>query len=369
MGGKEKALFQFISRSDPGRLSFAICCLKRGGYFRDKLRERGVPFYEGLLRHRFDAFAFAALRRILRKERTDLIYTFSHPNTVIFASLARQLGLVRRVVVSYHAMGDTGGTRQVVPFLLPMLRRADALLAVAEIQKDYLVRVEGLPRERIRVVHNGVDTDRYRRPSADERAATRREFGFDEGAVVLVTVATLKALKRIDSLIGVAAGLRREGHAVQVLVVGEGPERGSLEALASRLGVSDHVVFAGMRDDVERVLRAADVFVLCSRTEAFPNVVLEAMATGLPVVATDVGSVREMVDAGESALVVDPNDDTALHAAVRDLVLNPARREAFGMRGRRIVEERFKLDSMFAKRAALIEELLAGTDSGGNRSQ
>ena len=361
MGGKEKSLVQFITRADRTRFHFAVCCLKEGGYFKRVLLDQGIPFYDNLLRHRFDALAFVGLERVLRIERPELIYTFSHPNTVIFSYLAKLRGLVDRVVVSYHAMGDTGGTRQVVPYLLPLLRRADALLAVAEIQKNYLVETEGLPREKIRVIHNGVDTLKYRPASSDERVALRKELGFAADDVVLITVASLKPLKRIDALLEAAATLRSGGAKLCVVVAGDGSERRPLEALAVRLGIAERVWFAGVRDDVERLLRASDVFVLASRTEAFPNVVLEAMATGLPVVTTDVGSVREMVENGASALVVPPGDDPALAGALQKLCERSDLRKTLGRRGRDIVEERFRFDDMCAKRENLFEELLADT--------
>lgn len=361
MGGKEKSLVQFITRADRSRFHFAVCCLKEGGYFKQALSAAGIPFYDGVLRHRFDALGFLGLERVLRIERPDLVYTFSHPNTVIFSYLARLRGLVDRVVVSYHAMGDTGGTRQVVPYLLPLLRRADALLAVAETQKDYLVETEGLPREKIRVIHNGVDTSKYRPASPDERSALRKELGFAEHDVVLITVASLKPLKRIDALLEVAAKLQGAGAKLRVVIAGDGSERGPLEALAARLGIAERVWFAGMRDDVERLLQASDVFVLPSRTEAFPNVVLEAMAAGLPVVATDVGSVREMVEDQASALVVPPGDDVALAASLARLCNDASLGAALGRRGREIVEERFRFDAMCAKREQLFEELIAST--------
>jgi glycosyltransferase involved in cell wall biosynthesis len=359
MGGKEKSLVQFIAHADRKRFHIAMCCLKSGGYFKETLMAMGVPFYDGILRHRFDAAGFFGLARVLRSERPDLIYTFSHPNTVIFSYLAKQRGLAGRVVVSYHAMGDTGGTRQVVPYLLPLLRRADALLAVAEIQKNYLVETERLPRDKIRVIHNGVDTARFQPPTSAERSAIRKELGLGDDEIAIISVASLKPLKRIDALLTAAAGLVTAGEAVRVIVVGDGSERAALEKLAADLGIAARVSFLGLRDDVERVLKASDVFVLASRTEAFPNVVLEAMATGLPVIATDVGSVREMVEPDSSALIVPPGDDAALAASLKTLSRDAALRTRLGQRGREIVNQRFRFDVMCTRREELFEELIA----------
>jgi glycosyltransferase involved in cell wall biosynthesis len=358
MGGKERVLFQFMSQADKSRFHFAVCCLKSGGYFKDKLTQMGIPFYDGILRHRFDAMGFFGLARVLRTERPDLIYTFSHPNTVIFAYLAKQRGLAPHMLVSYHAMGDTGGTRQVAPYLLPLLRRADELWAVAEIQKEYLVKTEGLPREKIRVIHNGVNTERFQPASAEERASIRNELGILDRDLAIISVASLKPLKRIDALLRVAARLAGTGVPIRIVVAGDGSERASLEGLATELGIAAKVSFLGNRDDVHRLLKASDVFVLASRTEAFPNVVLEAMATSLPVVTTDVGSVREMVEPGRSALVVAPGDDNGLETALLALSNDLALRRTLGERGREIVNERFGFDKMCAERERAIEEII-----------
>jgi glycosyltransferase involved in cell wall biosynthesis len=131
------------------------------------------------------------------------------------------------------------------------------------------------------------------------------------------------------------------------------------------------VTFAGVRDDVANVLRACDVLVLSSRvgTETFPNVVLEAMATGLPVITTDVGSVREMVEDGRSALVVPVEDEAALREAIERLVGDAGLRSAFGARGRAIVDARFRIETMCAARESLFEELLAGAGAPDRESE
>ena len=253
MGGKEKKLFDFIRRADRSRFQIAVCCLMRGGYFKSKLEALGVPFYDNLLRNPYDALAFRSLRAVIRAEKTQIIYTFSHPSTVIFAYLARLSGLVERFIVSYHATGREEGGRMIPTYLLPMLRRADLLLAVAEMQKDHLVRAEGLPADKIRVIHNGVDTIAYHPADAHERARARHELGLAPDSVVLVSVASLKPAKNIDVLLRAAAKLadarpRRTGSCWS--------ETGPIAALSSRwrraLGVRDRVVFAGIRDDIPR---------------------------------------------------------------------------------------------------------------------
>jgi glycosyltransferase involved in cell wall biosynthesis len=335
-----------------------------------------VPFHEGLLRHKFDAWAFRALSRILRDGRIDLIYTFTHPNTVILSSLAAARGLVGGFVVSYHAMGNPEGGRLVPGYLKPFLSRAAVLLAVADMHKRYLVDVEGLPVERIEVIHNGVDTEKYRPGTKADEPAVCAELGIAPGDVVMTTIASLKPAKRIDAFLEAAAPViranERAGVRVKIVLCGDGPARGGLGERSAALGIGDNVVFAGIRDDVDHVLRASDALVLPSRrgTETFPNVVLEAMASGVAVLTTDVGSVREMVEDGESAIVVPSDDTAALGDAIARLAGDAALRARLGRRGREIVEERFRIEQMCEAREALFERLIArGAAPGGNKER
>jgi glycosyltransferase involved in cell wall biosynthesis len=360
MGGKEKKLFDFIRRTDRSRFRIAVCCLMRGGYFKSKLQGLGVPFYDNLLRHPYDALAFRALRAVLKSEETQIIYTFAHPSTVIFAYLARLSGLIDRFIVSFHATGREEGGRMIPAYLRPLLRRADLLLAVAEMHKDHLVRAEGLPADKIRVIHNGVDTVAYHPAGPEERERTRVALRIPSDAVVIISVASLKPAKNIDVLLRAAAELLRASASTRLLLVGNGPDRDALESMAEALGIRDRVVFAGLRDDIPAMLHAADVLVLPSKwgTETFPNVVLEAMASGLPVVSSDVGSVREMVEEGRSALIVPPDDERSLKVALERVAGDSALRRSMGARGREIAEQRFRIEAMCRKREAVFEELM-----------
>jgi glycosyltransferase involved in cell wall biosynthesis len=359
MGGKEKLLFQFMERYDRARFRVAVCCLRGGGYYKPRVQSLGIPFYDGLLRNRFDALSYRALARILRAERPQLIETFAHPNTVLLSFLARRQGLVERVLVSHHAVGSAHRRRVLPGYVLPVLRRMDGHLAVAEAQRRYLVDVEKMPPERVHLVYNGIDADQYRPAAPGEREAARRPLGIPDARLVLMAVGSLKALKGFDALIRAAAPVVRSGGGVRLVLVGDGPDRGLLEALSGECGIGDRVVFAGRRDDVHHVLRAADVLVLSSRTEALPTVVLEAMATGLPVVATRVGGVPEIVEPERSALVVAPGDEVALRGAIERVAESAELRRALGARGRAIVETRFRLDRMCREREALFEAMLS----------
>ena len=360
VGGVEKKLYDFVSGIDTSHFRPIICCLKRGGYFKEAFQKLGVPFHEGILHHRYDVFAYRRLLRIIEEEQIELIYTFAHPNTLGLSWMARTRGRIRALVVSFHATGSPSGGRLLKGYQRPMLRGVDRMLAVAFDQRRYLVDIEGLEEENIVVIHNGVDTDKYHPRKGSEDVAA--SFGIEDGEQVVTTVASLNPRKRIDLLLRVAAAVVPGHPKVRFVVAGDGPERGRLHAIADTLGIGDKVVFTGVRDDVDALLRSSTVFVLCSRrgTETFPNVILEAMSSGLPVVTTDVGSVRELVADGDSGIIVPEDDEQALTTAISGLLADRDTAARFGARGRQIVEEQFRLEDMCRKREAVLADLLCG---------
>jgi glycosyltransferase involved in cell wall biosynthesis len=359
MGGSEKLLYDFTSRFDRDRFNLGICCLKDGGYWKDKIVDLGIPYYEKILGHRFDVFAFRKLARILRDNEVDLIDTYVHPNTVIFSYFAKALGLVKRFVVGFHASGNPRGGRLVPAWLKPFLSEADALVALAETHRSYLVGVEGLHEDQMEIIYNGVDMDIFSPAPGGEKERLRRQFGLPESATVFVTVASLKPIKRIDLLISAMSDVMRGRPDVYLVVVGDGPDRWALEDLARRRGIAEHVVFTGIRRDVQDLLRMSDSLVLSSRQEAFPTAILEAMACGLPVVATGVGSVGDMVQSGDNAVVVPPENREALGQGIAAIADNQSLARTYGERGRRIALSRFSVQTMCDNRQELFERLLA----------
>lgn len=194
---------------------------------------------------------------------------------------------------------------------------------------------EGLPIDLVDVIPNGVRAERYNaRPFAGRPVRT------------ILTVANLRPEKAHDVLLAAIARLRPAYPHLQFLIAGDGPCAAELKALALRLGVQAQVTFLGHREDVPALLARADAFVLPSRSEAFPNGAIEAMAAGLPVVASGVGGLLDLIDEGRTGLLVRPDDPAALAAAVESLVLSPARAEAIGAAARDEVTRRYSFDRM-----------------------
>jgi glycosyltransferase involved in cell wall biosynthesis len=205
-------------------------------------------------------------------------------------------------------------------------------IAISEFIKRRLTAV-GLPEDRICVVYNGIDTGRYL-PDPEKRGVLEREFLGGSGTLFVLFASALLEWKRPDLALSVCGELAQRGLAVRFLIAGSGPMRTSLEALSDDLGIKDHVVWLGHRE-LQGVFQGVDIFLHTARGEAFGNVLVEAMACGIPVVATRSGAAAEVIEEGATGLLVYPGVGEAERAAdaIQSLWENPERRAEMGQAG------------------------------------
>ena len=186
------------------------------------------------------------------------------------------------------------------------------------------------------VIPNGLDLNAF---------AERKTAG---SVRTIITVANLRPEKNHETLLAAAAVLLRTRPGLRFQIVGDGPRRADLEELSHARGLGAHVEFLGHREDIPTLLAAADVFVLPSRSEAFPNGAIEAMAAGLPVVASNVGGLRDLIQNGRTGVLVPPGNPEALAGALQSLIDNPAGAEALGRAARSEVQRKYSFDRMIA---------------------
>jgi glycosyltransferase involved in cell wall biosynthesis len=198
------------------------------------------------------------------------------------------------------------------------------------------LRREGVAAEKIVIIPNGIDLSRF--PRRELRTSRR----------VVATVANLRAEKGHDVLLRSAALVRQQLPDVRFRIIGDGTLRDSLRALASALGVDDCVEFLGHREDVPALLATSDVYAFPSRTEAFPNGLIEGMAAGLPVVASGVGGMLELVDNGCNGILVPPGDEHALASSLLAVMQDETRASELGAAARQSIERRYSFDRMVA---------------------
>lgn len=330
-----------------------------------------TPAGDGPLRPRFgpgvDVIALAerpgspklnALRmaRVFRAWRPDVVH--SRNWTCIDAVLGARLAGVPVVIHGEHGReaGDPEGRnalrRRVRRLLAPLVTE---FVAVSRDLARWLVEDVGVPAAKVTQIYNGVDTEAF---SPADKEAARRTLGIRDGAVVIGTVGRLDPVKDHRGLLEAFGRTARHPHA-QLVVVGDGPCRAELEQVGRRLGLDGRVLMLGERQDVARILRALDVFALPSLGEGISNALLEAMASGLPVIATRVGGNPELVDDDVTGTLVSPRSAEALAAAFDRYLSDPGLIRKHGEAGRRRALRDFSLDRMFGAYDSLYSRLLA----------
>lgn len=297
--------------------------------------------------------AWIRAAQAMRRLGADVVFTVNSPVSIMTAAL-RKLGLVRgKVVCVFHSTKLQANERASWLGFRLAAQWLDALVFVSETQhRSWQAR--GL-RGRAVVINNGVDLDRFSRGGVDG-ASQRRSLGFGPDDYVVGINAALRSEKRHGDLIDALAALRAGGLAAKLLVIGDGPERPTAEAQVQRLGLADAVVFAGDQRDVRPFLAAIDVGVLCSEFETFSLAALETLAMGAPLVASDVGSMREIVQPGRNGFLFESGRVDQLVDRLARLA-DPQLRAQMAAEARASIRQ-FSEDAMVQQFHALISSLV-----------
>ena len=351
VGGAERHLLELWNRIDSERFEIEIACLSlTGGFASDVLAQRWPVHDLGVGRRMYGPRGARGLLRLIhhvRAFRPDVIHGYLLSGS-LFAALAGRACGVRAVVLAKRNVDAFEPGRRIAMHRLAH-RLSTHVTAVSRAVAESSVAL-GVPRDRITVIPNGVDTARFGPAPGGGVAASASEAARRSAAAPLIgSVGCLAPRKDYGTLLEALALLARRGREFEVLLVGDGAERGTLESQARALGLAGRVRFAGERSDVERLLPTMDVFVLSSREEGIPNALLEAMASGRPVVATAVGGTPEIVAAGESGWLVPPASPGPLADALEEALSNPVEAARRGATARRVAVDELDISKMVAR--------------------
>jgi glycosyltransferase involved in cell wall biosynthesis len=360
-GGTENQFMTLGRLLDPSRFELEFACLRRWGPFVDEIRERRIPLSEYNVTTFRSVGALAQQARLARhiaRRRIQIVHAYNFYGNVFAIPPAR---LVAPVVIA--------SIRDCAPYLTAMQKRvqrfacqfADCVLVNADAVKDWLIS-EGYDPSKIVVIRNGVDLSRFDQPPEPDRI--RHDLGLPAGTPLVAVVSRLTRLKGLEHFLEAAATLRHRFPAARFLIAGETApsDRAYLDeltGLADRLGISDCVIFTGLRSDVPSLLASATVSVMPSLNEALSNVLLESMAAGAPVVATRVGGTPEALLDGKTGLLVPPADSAALVAAIARLLEDPGLAARLGQAARQVIADRFSVERMVRATEQLYLDLLA----------
>ena len=361
--GPAKNLLQFASVAREERfapaIDVSIVTFRRSGdsdLLADTCRDLQIPLHIISERGRFDRTVIDSLARLAQTLAPDVIQTHAVKAHFLF----RKAGLNRSYpwVAFHHGYTwQNMAVRMYNQLDRWSLRAADQVVTVSVPFREELIR-QGVPPECIRIVHNAIDP-RYGLTARSSAPELRARLGIHNGEPVILSVGRMSPEKDHLGLLDAFHRIHTAGiiHP-RLVIVGEGPERPRIEHRIRALGLASKVILAGHVSSAEQYYGIASVTVLSSRSEGSPNALLESMAASVPIVATSVGGVPEIVTHRESALLAAPGDPDELAGAISELLTNPALAASLAQRARLLVEMRHSPDSRTRALCALYEEAL-----------
>jgi sugar transferase (PEP-CTERM/EpsH1 system associated) len=350
-GGLENGIVNLINRS-PEHLVHELCLLSKSGEFVDRLT-RPVVVHEMNKKSGNGLGLMFGLRGLFQRRHVDIIHT---RNWAAFDGVLASCLTPKPVLIhGEHGrdISDPEGKiyrRNLARRLLAF--RATKFVAVSRDLYTWLRQTVRIPKSKLTFIPNGVDTDRFS-PVSRPDATLRKEFGIGDHEFVVGTIGRLDPVKNHQGLIRAVRRLQEGGNPVRLVIAGDGPLRHEIETSAKQSLVEPNALVLGYRPDVERLYRIFDMFVLNSFAEGMSNTLLEAMASGLPVICTAVGGNVELVKNRETGFLISPGDDAALANAIEDYGARSKDSKTVATKARNLVVDSFSLTHMIDQYTAL----------------
>lgn len=356
IGGTERQVTNLALRIDSSRFDLHLGCLRNAGELLQEIEPLRVPkpvFEIGSLYGLKTAWQALRFAYYVRKNRIQIVNSYGfYPN--VFAVVAARFGGADVVIASIRDRGDilTPAQRR---FQKIVCRLADCVLVNAEAIRETLI-AQGYDPAKIVVIRNGIVLSRYQSAAQGERI--RRELGVPAEAPIIIMFSRLNRMKGAEYFLEAAEIVAQRRPDARYLIVGDGANRRDLEERAAASGVKERAIFTGFRTDVPDLLAESAISVLPSLSEGLSNSLLEAMAAGIPVIATRVGGNPEIIEDGVSGLLAPPRDAKALADAMIALLEDPTRAQHMGEAGLRRVAELFSVERSVAEVENLYRKLV-----------
>ena len=335
-----------------------VVCYPRRGNFWPNFKDAGLTVIDFEIGNKFNVRAASQIAAIAREQGVRLIHAQGPASLDLLAVFGGRLAGVPVVLTRPVMLDDQvmySATRRRIYRLIDesiTLKLADAVIAVSEDGRQRLETVSRVSGKKLHLIHNGVNLDRF-----VVRTPTSADGGSSDDVVTLGMVAQLFPPKAWDDFIRVIGRLRNNGLNVRGLIVGEGELRSGLEKMAADMGLTASIHFTGFQHDVRDALAQLDIFLFTTRREGLSVAVIEAMASGLPFVATNVGGIAEQIDEGINGFIVGAGDIEAMVRRCTELITEPGKRAEFAARSRAMALKRFSEDRMLSAHVELYREL------------
>jgi len=356
-GGAETLAIRLAARLDKNCFNAAVCSLSDNGPLRELLERKKVPYFTLGKREGKDFKVALRLRRLLQQQRINLVHTHNQ-GPLLYTYLATLLSPGTRIVHTEHInmAKEFSYSRKHLLYNNLLYRSLDGFVNIARhLTDDYCSRFD-LSKVRVRTIHNSVDLELVPGVPA---TGLRQELNIPATAPLIGNISALRPQKDHPTLIRAMAKVCRQVPEAVLVIAGEGESKAELVELVGKLGLEANVRFLGFRADVGQLLAQFDLFVLSSLYEGLPLCILEALAAGRPIVATDADGTNEVVQDGVTGLLVPLSSPEQFAAAILALLADPARAERLGQEGRRYVAEQHNMATMISQYEQFYREVLS----------
>jgi glycosyltransferase involved in cell wall biosynthesis len=346
LGGLQQVVVNLCRTIDRDLFDVSVLCLRDLGCFVSEVRELGIKVhFLGQKVGRTDYFSCLKVAKILREERIDVIHTHN-TQPLIDGTVGALMSGVKTIVHTDHARDFPDRLKYMFAEWV-MSRFAFRVVGVSDHTSKNLMKYEKISPRKIVTIHNGILGSRFEISLNKERKMV--DLGIRDRGPVIGLGVRLSEQKGIAYLLKAMPGVAREFPKVTLLIAGEGPLEADLRGEARALGIEANVNFAGPRLDIPELLKVFDLYVLPSVWEGLPMVLLEAMAAGCPILATDVGGVSLAIKSGVNGSLVKPRDPQSLEKEIIRLLRDESLRKKYSENGRRIFRESFSAEAMARK--------------------
>jgi glycosyltransferase involved in cell wall biosynthesis len=359
-GGAERMLLNTIRLLPPDHFRCSLITFKIDESL-ELFKDLPCPCQILPLRNTYDWNALQTalkIRNFIRREKVQIVHTF-HETSDLWAGLIAKMSAPLSLVSSRRDMGILRSGKHRVGYRL-MNSRFDLVLAVSEEVRRFCIETDHLSPDKVMTLWNGLELERV--PARNGTGSLRSILGVDISSPIVATVGHVRPVKGIDVLVETAGIVSGKFPKTIFLIIGRNPESSYSRQLAARieeLGIQANVRFFGESEEIGSLLNMCDLFFLPSRSEGFSNALIEAMACGLPCVATRVGGNAEAVEEGQSGYLVDNEDAIAAADRIARLLGNPVAAKAMGQAGREIVEKKFTANAMITRLTQHYERLVS----------
>jgi len=356
VGGAQEIFLTQLKYIDRTKFHIIVCCLNGRGSLVSEVEKLGNRVIcLNRLNRRNDIQAIFELLKLIRQNNIDIVHTYLYSRTSFYGHIAALMARTPVIIAAEMGSPSKKSLKKRISDRL-LARFTDQIIALSEATRSSAAKELGVGLNKITVIYPGVDIGKF--TIRETKREVRNALNLPHDVPIIGIVARLDPVKGHEYLLDAMLRVWNFIASAKLMIVGAGPLEESLRSRVERLGLSKQVMFMGMRRDIPQLLKAMDIFVLPSLQEGFGMALLEAMVMGLPVIATNVGGIPEVVDDGKTGILVPPRDPDALSEMILVLLKDEKQRHRMGMLGKEKALSQFTAQHSVAQLQALYESLL-----------